>query len=66
MIQGGVRPSFFCAAKVKKFYTEDEEISLDKRKEVWYNGRPAFICAPAIFTITFYYTIFLRGSQEAK
>lgn len=33
---------------------------------MWYNGRPAFICAPAIFTITFYYTIFLRGSQEAK
>ena len=33
---------------------------------MWYNGRPAFICAPAIFTITFYYTIFLRRSQEAK
>ena len=27
---------------------------------MWYNGRPAFIC------ITFYYTIFLRKSQEAK
>lgn len=33
---------------------------------MWYNGRPAFICAPAIFTITFYYTIFLRRSQEAN
>lgn len=33
---------------------------------MWYNGRPAFICAPAIFTITFYYTIFLHESQEAK
>lgn len=33
---------------------------------MWYNGRPAFICAPAIFTITFHYTIFLRKSQGAK
>lgn len=33
---------------------------------MWYNGPPAFVRAPAIFTITFYYTIFLRGSQEAK
>ena len=33
---------------------------------MWYNERPAFICAPATFTITFYYTIFLRKSQEAK
>lgn len=33
---------------------------------MWYNGRPAFICAPAILGIIFYYTIFLRKSQEAK
>jgi len=66
VIQGGARPSFFYAAKVKKFHTTDEEVSLDKRKEMWYNGRPAFICAPATFIITFYYTIFLHESQEAK
>lgn len=66
MIQGGGSPLLFYAAKMKKFHTTDEKFFLDKRKEMWYNGRPAFICAPAIFTITFHYTIFLRESQEAK
>lgn len=33
---------------------------------MWYNGRPAFVRAPATFTITFYYTIFLPQSQQAN
>lgn len=33
---------------------------------MWYNGRPAFVCAPATSSITFYYTIFLPQSQETK
>lgn len=33
---------------------------------MWYNGLSAFVCSPATFSITFYYTIFLRKSQGAK